>query len=339
VVDGLNLYANKSTAFNPQPQLNSYTGLALPNNKSNGYEYGFKVSLLDNRLNLTVDRFLINEFNIVQSETDPVTGLKDTILINQEQAKGYEFDGNFQATNDLLLFGDWGYTKTDVVESDVLTFLVNGPARRVPRDNVGIGARYQFSHGWLKGLFVIADAKYFSKSLVNLGSGKSLTPGPASSTVGGTVTMYYVPSTNLTYATGKDPKIAGEQKLSNPATVVINAPFPGNGLLPYPTLPVNAVINYPVGLNGQALPLNNANTAGVYVGEPTGVFVDDGREFNFNAPYAVFDAGIGYSWTAFGRFVSTVEINAKNLGNRQYTWAGGAAGQPFQILGTYTLHF
>ena len=36
VIDSVSLYANKSTAFNPQPQIDSSTGLALPNNTSSG---------------------------------------------------------------------------------------------------------------------------------------------------------------------------------------------------------------------------------------------------------------------------------------------------------------
>jgi hypothetical protein len=336
VTDTLNVYANKSSAFNPQPQLDSYTGLPLPNNKSNGYEYGLKASFLQNRLNFTVDRFEINQYNLVQSETDPVSGLKDTILTGQQQAKGYELDFNYQVTNDLIVGGDWGYTKAQVINANSLTFLNGLPARRVPRDNVGSWARYQISHGVLRGVFFIADFKYYSKSLVNLGSGKSLIPGPAGTTSGATASMYYVAATNTTYATGTDPKIAGEQKLT--ATPVINAPFPGNGLLPYPSLPAGATINYPVGLNGLPLP-QAGNVAGVYTGAPTGVFVDDGRQNIYNAPSCVVDFGAGYSWKNWNRFKSTVRVSLKNLLNRAYTYGSGVPGAPFQVVGTYSLDF
>ena len=338
ISDNLNVYANKSSAFNPQPQLDSYTGLALPNNKSNGWEYGFKGSLLNNRLNFTLARFEINEDNVVQSETDPISGQKDTILINLEDAKGYELNANYQITDNLLLLGSWGYTQTDIVQSDTLTFLEGLPARRVPRNNVAWGFRYQFDHGFAKGLFVIGDVKYTSKSLVNLGSGKSINPGPASATSGSTVSMYYVAATNTTYAStaGTDPKIAGELKVT--ATPVNNVPFPGNGLLPYPQIAAGTVINYPVGLNGQPLPLANPAVPGVYTGEPTGVFVDDGREYNFNAPYAIFDVGTGYSWKT-RKLSHTVQLNVKNVGNRAYTYGSGVPGAPFQIIGSYCISY
>jgi outer membrane receptor protein involved in Fe transport len=333
----LSLYANKSTAFNPQPQIDSATGLALPNNTSQGYEYGIKAQFLQGRLNFTLDHFLIDEYNLAQTETDPVTSQKDTILSGEQQAKGYELDFNLQATNDLLIFGDWGNTDAKVLDSDVITFLTDLPVRRVPRNNIGIGMRYQVSRGPLKGLYFVADETYDSKSLVNLGSGKSLIPGPAGTTVGSTSTMYYVAATNTTYATGKDPKITGEVKITG--TPVINAPFPGNGLLPYPTEAANALINFPMSITGQPLPLAKAGTPGVYTGEAEGVFVDDGRENNFNVSYSVFDVGTGYSWTMRGHYVSDLQLNVKNVFNRHYTWGSGVPGLPFQLIASYNLEF
>ncbi|MFI5335907.1 MAG: TonB-dependent siderophore receptor [Opitutales bacterium] len=335
LADGINLYANKSSAFNPQPQLDSYTGLPLPNNKSNGYEFGLKASLLKDRLSLTLDRFVIDQYNLVQSETDPITGVKDTIISGQQEAKGYEAQFLYQVTKNFQVLGSWGYSPTTILKSETLTFLNGLPARRVPRDNAGLAVRYQFTHGKLKGLYVVADVKYFSKSLINLGSGKSLIPGQASSTVGSTVSMYYVPSQNLTYM--KDPKLAGEVKVT--ATPVINVPFPGNGLLPYPAVPANALINYPVTGSGTALPLvSGSGTTAVYSGEPTGVFVDDGREYIFNPAAAVTDFGIGYEWTMH-KLNNSIRVNVKNALDRQYTWGSGVPGMPFQVFATYTVHY
>jgi outer membrane receptor protein involved in Fe transport len=336
LTDWISVFGNKSTGFNPQPQINSATGLALPNNTSDGWDYGIKSSLMGGRLNVTLDRFNIDEYNLAVTETDPVTSIKDTILSGEQTAKGFEVDFDYQVTSNLLAFGDWGYTKATTVNSYAITFLDDLPVRRVPRDNMGLGLRYQVSSGFAKGLFFVADGRYTSNSLVNLGSGKSLIPGPAGATVGTTNTMYYVPSTNLTYATGKDPKGANETKITS--TPVINVPFPGNGQLPYPSQAANAVINYPMSITGQPLPLQNAAVPGVYVGEAEGVFVDDGRENNFNVPYAVFDAGTGYTWNV-GRFANTLQFNVKNLLNRHYTWGSGVPGLPFQIVASYSIAY
>jgi iron complex outermembrane recepter protein len=337
VAKGISVYANKSTAFNPQPQIDSNTGLALPNNTSNGYDFGLKGTYMDGRLNLTLDRFVINEFNLAQTETDPVSGEKDTILSGKQEAKGYEFDVNYQLTNNLLILGDWGYTDTTVSDSNVITFLNGLAVRRVPRDNAGIALKYTITTGILKNVFFVAEATYDTKSLVNLGSGKSLIPGPAGTTVGATSTMYYVPSTNTTYATGKDPKAAGEIKITG--TPVNNDPFPGSGILPYPGLPSGSLVNFPMSATGTPLPLVNSSTPGVYQGEAEGVFVDDGRENNFNAPYALFNVGTGYSWRTGRRFVSTLQVNVTNVLNRKYTYGSGDPGLPFSFIVSYNLDF
>jgi iron complex outermembrane recepter protein len=335
VTDGINIYANKSSAFNPQPQLDSYTGLPLPNNKSNGYEYGIKGANLGGRLTWSLDHFLINQYNVVQSETDPITGVKDTILSGQQQAKGYEAEFQYQVTPSFQVLGAWGYSPTTILKSETLTFLNNLPARRVPRDNAGLAGRYEFRHGLLKGFYAIADVKYLSKSLVNLGSGKSLIPGPAGATLGSTISMYYVPSQNKTYL--KDPKITGEDKVT--ATPVINVPFPGNSLLPYPNVAANAVINYPVDVNGNPLPvLSGTGTSTVYAGQPTGVFVDDGREYNYNPESAVFDVGFGYTWH-LAKTTNSLKVTLKNILDRKYTWGSGIPGMPFQMFATYDIHF
>jgi hypothetical protein len=79
---------------------------------------------------------------------------------------------------------------------------------------------------------------------------------------------------------------------------------------------------------------------GVYQGEPVGVYVDDGRVYNFNAPYAVFDVGTGYTWGSFrNKLNSTVEVSLKNLLNRAYTYGSGVPGAPFQVVATYSLTF
>jgi hypothetical protein len=339
VADGFNLFANKSTAFNPQPQIDTVTGLALPNNTSNGYEFGFKADLLKDRLNIEISRFLINEYNLAVTETDPVTGIKDTILNGQQQSKGYEGDLNYQVNENLFVQADMGYAVARTINGLALTFYDALPVRRVPTANSGLALRYQFTHGPLKGAFLTADARYYTKSLVNLGSGKSLIPGPMSATSGSTLSMYYVAATNTTYAyaAGTDPKISGELKLT--ATPFNNVPLPGNGLLPYPNQPANALINFPVGQGGTPLPLANPAVPGVYVGEPTGVYVDDGRSVNFNAPYAVFDIGTGYTHFIFRRDTIEFQVGVKNLLNRAYTYGSGVPGAPFQVVTTCSLNF
>lgn len=340
VVNGLNLYANKSTGFNPQPQIDTDTGQALQNNTSEGVEYGIKGTLFDQRLTFTADHFLINEYNLAQTETDPVTNVKDTILAGHEQSKGYELDAQFAATNNLYFQVDYGYTQATVLDAAPLTFYDGLPVRRVPRNNWGAVVHYQFSSGLLRGIFVEGSFNYYSKSLVNLGSGKVLIPGPVATKTNSTLSLWTVPGTDYTYIGTTAP--AGGVKGPNGVTPFYNVPFPGSGALPYPDQPASAFIDYPVTTSGAPLPLATGVTAPagdtVYVGTPSGVYVDDGREDIYNAPYAVFGFGTGYGWKS-GRFTNKVQVNIHNLFDRIYTYGSGVPGIPFTVEATYSIGY
>jgi len=95
---------------------------------------------------------------------------------------------------------------------------------------------------------------------------------------------------------------------------VFNVPFAPYGFLPDPALPAGAVI-----------------TSGTYV-------VTDGRENIWNAPYALFGAGVGYEFKT-GRFTHRITINGSNLFNRYYTFGTAAPGAGTAIIGTYSLKF
>ncbi|HKB91963.1 MAG TPA: TonB-dependent receptor plug domain-containing protein, partial [Opitutaceae bacterium] len=108
ITDTVSAYVNQSSAFNPQSQLDQNAN-PLPNNTSKGYEYGIKAGLFNQQFNVTLARFVISQYNLAVSETDPTTNLKQVLLTGEQQAKGYEADFNWQITNGLQLLGGYGY--------------------------------------------------------------------------------------------------------------------------------------------------------------------------------------------------------------------------------------
>jgi outer membrane receptor protein involved in Fe transport len=202
VADPVTVYANDCNSFSPQPQFDQ-NGKPLPNEKGEGYEFGTKLALFNNHLNLTAAYYQIDRRNIVNNTTDPVTNAKLVVLSGHERSTGYEFDFNWQATDSLQFLGGYGYAKSKILENDELPFLVNSSPRRVPHDTLGLASRYEFKTAALRGLYATAGVKYYSRSIVNQGSGRSLTPSA-----------------------------------SNP---IVNNPM-ANGTLPYPNQPVGAII-------------------------------------------------------------------------------------------------
>lgn len=271
----ITLFANTSTTFLPQARFN-IDGTPLPNEAGEGAEAGFKVSAFDQRLNLTATFYDIARKNIARETSDPVTGSRVVVLSGEETSQGFEVDFNAQITPSFQILGGYGYADAITSSNDEFRFLVNTTPRRVPQHTAGLAARFEVREGALRGLFITAGGNYYSESVVNAGSGRTLT---ASAT--------------------------------NP---IVNLRMP-NGLLPFEDRPEGALV-----------------TAGT-------VRVGDGRESLMNEAYDIYEAAIGYRWRSANKWSHRVQLNAKNLFDKRYTWGSAAQGDPFTVIGTYTLTF
>lgn len=269
------LFANTSTTFLPQARFN-IDGTPLPNEAGEGAEAGVKVQAFDTRLSFTATVYDIKRQNIARETSDPVTGSRVVVLSGEESSQGFELDFNAQVTPALQFLGGYGYADAVTSSNDEFRFLVNTTPRRVPQHTAGMAARYEVREGALKGLSLTAGGNYYSESVVNAGSGRTLTASAA-----------------------------------NP---IVNNRMP-NGLLPFPNAAEGAVLT----------------TGSVRVG--------DGREAIVNAAYEIFEVGASYRWRGRGSVSHRAQVNVKNLFDQRYTWGSAAQGDPFTVVGTYTLTF
>lgn len=274
ITKDVTLFANRSTTFLPQARFN-IDGARLPNETGEGVEAGVKIVARSERFALTATYYDISRRQIARETSDPATGGRVVILSGRERSEGFELDAHGQLTPELQFLGGYGYADAITASNDEFPFLVNTTPRRVPRHTFGLAARYETQRGALRGLYGTLGTNYYSSSVVNPGSGRTITASAA-----------------------------------NP---IVNQRMP-NGVLPFPDRPEGALL-----------------TAG-------SVRVGDGREALMNPAYRIFDASIGYRWRA-GKFGHKAQLNAKNLANRRYTWGSAAQGDPFTLIGTYTLTF
>ncbi|WP_438481916.1 TonB-dependent siderophore receptor [Oleiharenicola lentus] len=206
VVKNLMLFANLSRSFVPQFRVGNNldgTTFDLPNEFGEGWEVGAKASFFNDHLAFTATYFDIQRENVARDTTDPLTGIAITVLSGIEASKGYEFDFNWIPTNRLQFFGGYGYNDTEVVSNAQAPHLQGVPLRRAPKDNLGVGMKYEFKDGRWKGVYATAGYKYYGRSIANPSTGRSITASAA-----------------------------------NP---IVNNPMP-NGLLPFPNQPQGAVI-------------------------------------------------------------------------------------------------
>lgn len=206
LVESLTLFANASRSF--VPQFRTGRDLAgntfdLPNEFGEGWEVGVKAALLDERLTFTATYYDIARENVARDTTDPLTGVAITVLSGREASRGYEFDFNWTPAPGLQFFGGYGYNDTEVVSNAQAPHLEGSPLRRSPKDNLGLGAKFERKQGALKGLYLTAGFKYYGRSIAN-------------------------PST-------------GRQIVASASNPIVNNPMP-NGLLPFPDQPAGAVL-------------------------------------------------------------------------------------------------
>ncbi len=174
---GLTAYANSSTSFVPQygngRNLDG-TLFPVPNETGRGWEAGVKATLLENRLTFTAGYFDIVREGILRATTDETGIVYDTIS-GQEGSTGYELDFNWVVTPELQFFGGYGFTDSEVISNTAAPHLIGSATRRTPEHTLGLGMKYQFKTGPLRGLSFTAGYKYNSESLINPSTGRALT--------------------------------------------------------------------------------------------------------------------------------------------------------------------
>lgn len=210
---GLTAYANASTSFVPQYGTGRNidgTTFTVPNETGKGWEAGLKAALFGDKLTFTTGYFDIVRSGLLRSATGPDGQLYD-VLSGEEGATGFEFDFNWIATRRLQFFGAYGWTDSKVLSNDNARHLIGGSTRRTPEHTIGVGLKYDFKDGALKGLYLTAGYKYNSESLINPATGRAVSISQSASASG--------PST----------------------TGIINARMP-NGLLIFPDLAEGAIV-------------------------------------------------------------------------------------------------
>jgi outer membrane receptor protein involved in Fe transport len=115
LTSALRVFANYSESYFV-PQSDATATVALPDyaaETAKGYDYGFKGSLLNDRLNFTVSGFYATRMNVSVSdsvETPPGSG---TYVVTSRRdgdqlVRGYELDVNYNVTSQVNVGGSWG---------------------------------------------------------------------------------------------------------------------------------------------------------------------------------------------------------------------------------------
>ena len=129
--------------------------IAAPTFKSEtaaGYDYGFKGSLLNDRLNYTVSGFYITRQNVQVSDVDLNTGLIVNRRDGDQLVRGYEADINWLATDEISLLFSYGNVHSRYTDfGSAFPEAIGRKVQYIAPYNGSLSAKYTPSRGALKG--------------------------------------------------------------------------------------------------------------------------------------------------------------------------------------------
>lgn len=157
----VSFYASRSNGFNANAQNQNAVNGNTPNERSWGYDYGFKFDLLQDRLFLTTGGYYIVRRNVADTELLP-NGTTVASFTGAQLARGFEMDFTYRATDNLTFLGGYGHNNTIYTYFGRDTGAVGYGPVLVPHDNFGLATKYAFT-GSLSGLSTALGVTYVGR--------------------------------------------------------------------------------------------------------------------------------------------------------------------------------
>jgi len=132
---------------------------------ADGWDFGFKGSVMDGRLNYTISGFDINRQNVRVADIDPITGLTVNRRDGDQKVKGYEVDVNWLMTDELSFL--FSYGKVDSTYTDFGSKNPQATGRKVQYVapyNGSLSVKYSPNRGSLKGFSVNAGVTFVGET-------------------------------------------------------------------------------------------------------------------------------------------------------------------------------
>jgi len=110
IKENFRVYVNYSESYFI-PQADAANAIILPDyapEEAKGWDFGFKGSVLDNRLSYTISGFYINRANVQVTDIDEVTGLTVQRRDGDQLVRGFEVDLTWNLTDELSALGSYG---------------------------------------------------------------------------------------------------------------------------------------------------------------------------------------------------------------------------------------
>lgn len=161
------LYASHSKSFSPSGQVAKLGTPRLDNETSVGWDYGIKASYLEDRLIFTLGGYDIDRSGVKTSRTDPDTGVEETVAAGKQRARGFEFEGSWQVTDDLTFLASYSHVDAVIVYNGDAITDVGQPPDGLPNQQASFAWKYRFRQTAFAGLSWNGGITYSGKSYFN----------------------------------------------------------------------------------------------------------------------------------------------------------------------------
>jgi iron complex outermembrane recepter protein len=167
------VFANASQSFKPNTGApRPGTGTSFDPEEGVGYEAGFKLDLLDNRLGMTIAAFHLTKENVLTA--DPVDSAYQ-IAAGEVRSRGIDLQVTGQLTDAIRVIGAYAYVDAEVTEDNTLargSRLLN-----VPEHSGSVLGVYEFLDGGLRGLELGGGVNYVGDRSGNVADSGFELPG------------------------------------------------------------------------------------------------------------------------------------------------------------------
>ena len=165
--ENLRVYANYAESYFV-PQGDNPIDVADPTYKAEtaqGWDYGFKGSIMDDKISYTVSGFYINRQNVQVADIDPITGLSFNRRDGDQLVRGFEADVSWRVTDELSFLGSYGDVHSIVTNfGSANPQAVGRKAQFVAPYNGSLSTKYRPTHGRLKGFSANASVTFVGKT-------------------------------------------------------------------------------------------------------------------------------------------------------------------------------
>ncbi len=120
-----------------------------------GWDYGFKASLLDEKLDFTLGGFYIVRENIRVTDENG-----DSRRIGSILSRGFELDANWQLTKELTVLAGGGYNRAAYTEAGQDLDMLGRQMAAVPKESAYLAIRQAWKSGALKGFRINFGVTY-----------------------------------------------------------------------------------------------------------------------------------------------------------------------------------